>query len=170
MPSDDAIISGNHANAIVDLLSIGSIGVMVGSDDFAEMRIKHLEMVQGVVSRLSNHSTNFKNYCVTLVTAIIGFALTANNVNIIPAAVLPVVAFAYLDARYLRLERAFRSLYNHVRLEDWNSQPTFDLDLKSTQFDRHPLIRAVFTWTILGFYGSLLFGVAVIFWLKSGKP
>jgi hypothetical protein len=143
---------------------------MSENHEYNEVWMKYLEMVQAIVARLSAQSASFKNYCITLVTAIIGFGITATNVNIVALAALPIVAFGYLDARYLRLERGFRTLFDHIRGEDWTTRPSFDLDLKKAQFERHPFLKAIVTWTILGFYGPLLIGVVTVFYLQNGKP
>ena len=36
----------------------------------AELRVKHLEMVQGVVTRLAGQGATIKNYCITVTTAV----------------------------------------------------------------------------------------------------
>lgn len=140
---------------------------MIEKHTYDELWLKYLDMVQAVVVRLSASSANFKNYCITLVTAIIGFGLTDTNIDPLPLAAIPIIAFGYLDARYLRLERAFRVLFNQLRDSDWTVRPSFDLDLKSEHFRRHPFIRAICTWTVLGFYGPLLIGVVIVYCLQA---
>lgn len=80
-----------------------------------EHQIKHLEFVQGVISRMAGNSFLLKGWCVTLVAAL--FALAAQGANQWYALVglLPGLVFWGLDAYYLRQERLFRKLYDAVR-------------------------------------------------------
>jgi hypothetical protein len=43
-------------------------------DKTAELRVKHLEMLQGLITRMAGYGASFKSYCITVVTAVIGFA------------------------------------------------------------------------------------------------
>jgi hypothetical protein len=48
------------------------------SDDkdqlWTEMHMKHLEMLQGVITRMAGNSASLKNYCMTIAAAIIGLS------------------------------------------------------------------------------------------------
>lgn len=74
-------------------------------------RIKHLEFVQATIARQASHSFAVKGWSLTVSAAL--FAFTSANLTIWMAivAVLPPLAFAYLDAFYLRQERLFRQLF-----------------------------------------------------------
>lgn len=80
-----------------------------------EHRIKHLEFIQSVITRMAHNSFLLKGWSVTLVAAI--FALAAKDANEAFAllAFFPGLAFWGLDAYYLRQERLFRKLYDAVR-------------------------------------------------------
>ncbi|WP_431927139.1 hypothetical protein [Micromonospora wenchangensis] len=83
---------------------------------------KHLEMIQAVISRMSTQSMTIKGWCITVTAALLGFGTDASPV--IPAlACYVVVAFAFLDAYYLSLERAHRELYQRAvegTVEPWS--------------------------------------------------
>jgi hypothetical protein len=51
-------------------------------EKIAELRVKHLEMVQSLITRMAGYGASFKSYCITVVTAVIGFALTAHKPSI----------------------------------------------------------------------------------------
>lgn len=140
--------------------------VMIHSEKYIDMRMKHLEMIQVVVSRMSGYSATLKNYCITIVIGVVGFAFTVKQINIIALSALAVVAFAYLDARYLQLERAYRSLYDNVRLQEWEARPLFDL--KPSQVDYHPYWEALLSWSVLGFYAPVFGVTALIYCLTRG--
>lgn len=83
----------------------------------SQNRVSHLEMIQGVVNRLAGASANCKTWTVTLTSAV--FALAAKDAaeQYFWIALVPVVAFWFLDSYYLYQERLFRRLYDHVRIK-----------------------------------------------------
>jgi hypothetical protein len=83
----------------------------IPSDKITELRVKHLEMIQAIISRVANKGATLKNYCLTLVTAICGLAVSLQRPLAAAMAFLPVVIFALLDDQYLRVERRFRHLF-----------------------------------------------------------
>ncbi len=85
---------------------------------FEEPRVKHLEMIQAVISRLGNDSFLVKGWSVTVAAAFLGFAVTRDSWQLAVAAVGPTVLFWILDSTYLRSERLFRELYARVRADD----------------------------------------------------
>lgn len=73
-------------------------------------KLKHLEFIQNVIARTSRQSFLIKGWAVTLAAAIL--ALKSN----VWVALLPVFALWVLDAMFLRTEKAYRSLYDQVRI------------------------------------------------------
>lgn len=80
-----------------------------------EAKIKYLEMIQSVITRMASNSFYLKGWSITLVTAL--FALTAkDNRNLFfLIAYIPIIFFWALDSYYLSLERQYRNLFNDVR-------------------------------------------------------
>src|SRR5580704_5887591 len=103
----------------------------VSADKIADLRIKHLEMLQSLITRMAGYGASFKSYCITVTTAVIGFAFTLHRPAVAGLALLPVVAFGIADAQYLRVERRFRAVFNMVRAEGWDVMPSFDVNLAS---------------------------------------
>jgi hypothetical protein len=126
-------------------------------DKVAELRIKHLEMLQSLISRMAGYGASFKSYCITVVTAVLGFALTLHRPAIAALALLPVVAFGAADAQYLRVERRFRDVFNLIRKEGWDVTPSFDINLTTAPAQSY--LKAVTSWSIVWFYAPLAFGV-----------
>lgn len=75
----------------------------------------HLEMIQGIVNRLSQNSFLLKGWSVVLVSSLFALAAFNSNPLFVYLTYLPVVAFWGLDAFFLRQERLFRKLYDRVR-------------------------------------------------------
>lgn len=94
-----------------------------------EEKIRHLELVQGVISRMANNSFMLKGWAVTLVAGI--FALAGKDAHKLYflVAYIPVMVFWGLDAYYLFQERLYRSLYDKVRQAD---KDAIDFSLKAT--------------------------------------
>jgi hypothetical protein len=76
---------------------------------------KHLELIQSAITRMAGNSFQMKGWNVALASAAIGFAATKDShPRAAVLAVVPSIVFWILDAYYLRLERAFRILYNQA--------------------------------------------------------
>ena len=84
--------------------------------DTIEKRIKHLEMIQGVVNRLAGNSFAIKGWSITLVSALTAIGVDKSDGRFALAALLPAVIFWILDGYFLWQERLFRKLYDAVRL------------------------------------------------------
>jgi len=96
-----------------------------------ENRIKHLELIQGLINRMSSNSFMLKGWAVTLVAGI--FALSANGTDkrFFIIAYIPVLVFWFLDAYYLLQEKLYRSLYDEVRQK---IDSDIDFDLKTDKY------------------------------------
>lgn len=92
-----------------------------------EDRRKHLDYIQAVVTRQSAASSSAKGWLLPVTTAAFGFALTQHLWPLALLGVVAVILFAYLDANYLRSEKAFRKLYNTVARAE-RMVPRFTLD------------------------------------------
>ena len=77
----------------------------VSPDKRAELWVKHLEMIQGIVTRIAGYGASLKNYCLTLTTAVCGFAITLQRPLVAALSLLPLVIFAVLDAQFLIVTR-----------------------------------------------------------------
>lgn len=77
--------------------------------------IKHLEMIQAIINRMAANSFLLKGWSPTVAAALMAFALDNMNRWLAAMALLPLVGFWALDAYYLRRERLYRRLHDHVR-------------------------------------------------------
>ncbi|WOJ95781.1 hypothetical protein R0137_11060 [Congregibacter brevis] len=126
-------------------------------------KVAHLQMIQGVISRLAANSFQFKAWCIAIVSALVATAWAIENSNLCLLASAPVLSFLWLDARYLRDERRFRKLYSLVAEEkvemDYDMNPSLVDSTKST------IDSAVFSPVVLGFYGPVLMMLGCLFLL-----
>jgi hypothetical protein len=76
-----------------------------------EHELKHLDILQALITRMAANSFLIKGWTITLASAL--FAMSAKDADRSYAflAVFPALTFCCLDAYYLSLERMFRNQY-----------------------------------------------------------
>lgn len=77
-------------------------------------KIKHLEFIQNVITRMNINSFQIKGWAVTIVSALLAVYASTKNDCFILVSIFPVIVFWFLDTYYLTQERRFRGLYNDV--------------------------------------------------------
>lgn len=73
---------------------------------------QYILMLQEIITRMANNSSNCKIWTVTIVAAMMGLALTTQSLRelLFPVVLIPIIVFYYLDSYYLGLENNFRNL------------------------------------------------------------
>jgi len=77
-------------------------------------KLKHLEFIQNVITRMNINSFQIKGWAITIVSATLALCAATKNEYFVLVGVFPSLIFWFLDANYLTQERRFRSLYNDV--------------------------------------------------------
>ncbi|VEN73730.1 conserved membrane hypothetical protein [Candidatus Desulfarcum epimagneticum] len=121
----------------------------------------HLDMIQAVVNRLAHCSFLLKGWSVILASAL--FALGARGHNPVFAALagFPALAFWGLDGYFLRQERLFRKLYDHVRLLN-EADVDFSMDVSGLQSQVDPWLRVAFSKTLSAFHGVVAASILIV--------
>lgn len=101
-----------------------------GGNYMESNKIKHLEMIQGVINRMASNSFMLKGWAVTLVAGVFALASRDTDKLYFLIAYIPIVVFWGLDSYYLLQERLFRSLYNKVRVLE---EKDVDFSMKATK-------------------------------------
>lgn len=103
-------------------------GVTQASAADDEVRIAHLGMIQGVISRVASDAQNSRTLAITLAAAMIAVAQTGSAATPWLAAlgVIPTVLFWWQNAYALHVERSYRNLYDEVRTGRDQEQLTMD--------------------------------------------
>ena len=129
-----------------------------------ENKIRHLEMIQGVINRMAGNSFMLKGWAVTLVAGV--FALAGRDADKLYflIAYIPVVVFWLLDGYYLWQERRYRSLYDEVREKP---DDAIDFSMKAAAGSpsgkkEHPWIKCILSKTEAGFYVPLALVCALV--------
>lgn len=79
-----------------------------------EQKIKHLEMIQGIVTRMNQNSFMLKGWMITIVSALLAIYADKGNIAYLVVTIFPILVFWFLDAYYLQQERKFRGIYNDI--------------------------------------------------------
>lgn len=80
-----------------------------------ERKIRHLEMIQNIITRLASNSFLIKGWTVTIVVGLFAFAnFKEMNSKFIIVALIPVLFFWGLNGFFLYQEKLFRKLYVRV--------------------------------------------------------
>lgn len=126
-----------------------------------EIKAKHLEMIQGVINRLSTNSFLLKGWSVVLVSAL--FALSAGNTNpaFIFLAYIPAIVFWGLDGYFLWEERKFRELYNSVCKKD-ESDIDFSMDTSLVAGQSGSWVEATISKILVPFHGVLIVAIILV--------
>jgi hypothetical protein len=123
-------------------------------------KLKHLEFLQGIITRMANCSFLLKGWSVILVAALLALsAATQEKVALISISFVPIIVFWILDGYYLWQERLFRAVYNDVREKDEN-EIDFDMDTKAVS--GITWLSTIFSETIVLFYLSLIITMTLV--------
>ncbi len=110
-------------------------------EEKTERQIAHLAMIQAIIARMASNSFALKTLTVTLSAGVIALLGSVKTPSVLYplAAIGPVLAFGWMDAKYLRLERLYRKLYDDVR-KGAEMEP-FDMRVDKYDAQVEPLSR-----------------------------
>jgi hypothetical protein len=117
--------------------------------------IAHLNMLQAVIARLAGNSAQCKTWCVAIVSALFGLAGATKSGRIAAAAIIPIIAFGFVDAAYLANEKAYRDLYNRIvaKIRGGN-YGLADFGVLSAPADVGHYIWALSSWSVWPVYSD----------------
>ena len=128
-----------------------------------DAKLKHLELIQGIVNRLATNSFRLKGWIVVLQSAFLVLLAREGRIDMTPVAPGAVLVFWGLDGYLLWQERLFRALYDHVRqVEEGEIDFSMEVDPFKTGRAR-TWLGATCSRTLIAFYGGLAaFTVGVV--------
>ena len=133
-----------------------------------ESKLKHLELIQGVVNRLATDSFRVKGWTVVLVTALFVLLTKEDRLDVAYIALVPALVFWGLDGYYLWQERLFRALYDRVRALD-ESEVDFSMATASFRTGwKRSWLGSTFSITLVPFYGVLVVAIVLVVINVSG--
>jgi hypothetical protein len=138
---------------------------MTGVAGMHENKIKHLEFIQNVITRMNTNSFLIKGWMVTLVSALFALAAKDSDSRYVLVTYIAIPIFWYLDAFYLSQERQYRALYDAIR---GTEATDFSMNASVYATGRNRWISAVFSRTLLALYvPMILIAIGVMFWLGT---
>ncbi len=126
-----------------------------------DAKLKHLEMIQGVINRMAANSFMLKRWSVILVAALFALAGPNRNPWFIHVAYLPVLMFWALDGYFLRQERLFRALYDSVRRKR-EERIDFSMDTRNFAEGEKSWLGVCMSETLRIFHLSMLFTLLLV--------
>lgn len=134
-------------------------------------QIKHLEFIQGSITRLAGNSFLLKGWSVTLAIALLGLAAKDSNPKFALLALIPPIYFWALDAYYLRQERLFRKLYDQIRKltdPEWSKTGQFSMATGNFAAEVPSWIETLLSPTVFGVHLTVvMLVIAVLYFLHS---
>lgn len=131
-----------------------------------EAKLKHLEMIQGVINRMANNSFLLKGWSVILVSALFALAAKDSNKLYIYLSYFPSLAFWVLDGYFLRQEKLYRKLYDKVRNIN-DSEIDFSMDTSSLTNQVHTWSEVIFSKTLSFFHGVIVLTILLVMLIAS---
>lgn len=115
-------------------------------------KLKHLEFIQNVITRMNSNSFLIKGWTVTLISAL--FALSAKDANLRSVVISYIVipAFWVLDGFFLSQERQYRGLYEKIRKIE-PEDIKFQMDVNDYNNGKNTWFCGIFSNTLKIFYG-----------------
>ncbi|MEQ3727742.1 MAG: hypothetical protein ABNH38_10050 [Tateyamaria sp.] len=144
--------------------------VTANGSESESIKIAHLTMLQGVITRMGANSFTLKALSATFGSAAVAVMASADTPSAIYAATatVPIAIFWLMDAQYLRLERAYRTLFDHVRKGE--EIEAYSLNAQVFLKDTPATLRLALSWSVCWFYIAIvlaLTAVATIIFLNS---
>lgn len=132
-----------------------------------EKKLKHLDLIQGVITRLAGNSFYLKGWCVTVVAAILGLAAKDSNKKFLAVVYFPIIMFWIIDGYFLFQEKLYRKLFNDVRnVEEENID--FSMDTHVYKGKETNWLKSMFSHTLFIFYGIMFLATLIAMLILSG--
>lgn len=125
--------------------------------------LKHIDIYQALINRMAANSAACKQWAITLVSAILVFALDKGPAEIAIIALIPALMFCFLDAYYLSLERKFRGAYSSF-LDKLHGNTLSTNELYRVNVDKKlptNFLSSLLSWSVWPFYLGMM-GLALL--------
>jgi hypothetical protein len=130
----------------------------------ADNKLKHLEFIQNIITRMNSNSFMLKAWTISLISAL--FALAANdaNMNYVLVSYIAIPVFWILDGFYISQERQYRDLYSDVAKKGQN-EIDFSLDATDYNKGRNNWVSGIISKTLIPFYGISIVATLIVMFL-----
>jgi hypothetical protein len=118
--------------------------------------VGHLQLIQAVITRMAGNSFLLKGWSVSLVAGLSALTKAEADASFGWIALGVVVVFAFLDAYYLALERAYRKLYDtttKAAATDWSL---------AVSVGPSDVVKALGSFAIWPLHGAVAVGALIV--------
>lgn len=130
-----------------------------------ENRLKHLEFIQNVITRMNTNSFLIKGWTITLVSALFALAAKDANINYVLVSYFAIPVFWILDGFYISQEWQYRALYKEIAEKQGDTD--FNMDASKFCKENRTWLVGILSKTLIPFYGvSVIVTLVVIFLIK----
>ncbi|HRS67997.1 MAG TPA: hypothetical protein P5564_05260 [Paludibacteraceae bacterium] len=129
-----------------------------------ENKLKHLEFIQDVITRMNSNSFLIKGWTITLVSALLALAAKDTNLNYVLIAYVVIPFFWLLDGFYISQERQYRDLYNEITTKE---EDRIDFNMNASNYCKgnRTWIAGVLSKTLIPFYCILIVTTLLVMFL-----
>ena len=133
----------------------------------SDKKMKHLEFIQNVISRMNSNSFLIKGWAITLVSALFALAAKDANINYVLISYVVIPVFWFLDGFFIATERQYRDLYNEIRGKE-ESEIDFDMNASRFNAGKNTWLSGVFSKTLIPYYGVSILATLIVMFLIKG--
>ena len=125
-----------------------------------EKKLKHLEFIQNVITRMNSNSFLIKGWTITIVSALFALAAQDSNLKFVIVAYIALPVFWILDGFFIAIEKRYRNLYSEVAQK---KEEEIDFSMDCSKFIKNDTtwFAGVFSKTLIPFYGIALFATLI---------
>jgi len=133
----------------------------------SDKKMKHLEFIQNVISRMNSNSFLIKGWAITLVSALFALAAKDANINYVLISYVVIPVFWFLDGFFIATEKQYRDLYNEIRKKE---EDEIDFDMNASRFNtgKNTWLSGVFSKTLIPYYGVSILVTLIVMFLIIG--
>lgn len=116
---------------------------------------QYLSMLQGIIDRMGNNSSNCKSLLFTIISAVLALQVGSNELGrYLWFLIFPIFLFWSLDVKYLKLEKEYRDLEKFYLTNPDLSSLLYVFDVKKIPNYKslRYLRKAVCSWSTIWFY------------------
>ncbi len=122
-----------------------------------ENKLKHLELIQGIITRMGGNLFYLRGWVITLVAGMLALLTQLNNSEL-PIIFLTIILLIFwiYDGYFLAQERSYRDLYNETRKK---KDEDIDFSMNITEYKKYKknsLAYCMFSETLFFFYTPIL--------------
>jgi hypothetical protein len=128
-----------------------------------DAKLKHLEFIQNIITRMANNSFLLKGWSITVVGALIGLNKEGGiGWQVALLALFLTLMFWILDGFFLSQERHFRGKYDEVRVKE-EKDIDFSMQLEGEKTSSMDWFVSMQSKTLLLYYMPILVSI-FLFW------